>query len=166
MYDLATAEEDTHTNHVTLAQEFSYAIHLGLEVMLTDLDGELHFLQLGAMLALSLALLLLIVILAVVHDFADDRLRERCHFHEIQTLFFGDCDRFVALENAKVLARIVNDSDFTFANPFIDSQFSFVDPNLLATRCRYSRLPRSVEFMCFNILRNSGRNPIADGFAA
>lgn len=162
MYDLATAEEDTHTNNITLFQEFPHAIHLGLEVMLTDLDGELHFLQLGAMLALALALLLLIVILAVIHNLADNWLRERCHFHEIQTFFLGDRNRFIALEYAKILARIVNDSDFTFANPFIDSQFSFVDPNLLASGSRFSQFPLSVVFMFFNILCNLLRNPIAD----
>ena len=141
MYDLTTAEEDTHTNNITFTQELSNAIHLGLEVMLADLDGELHFLQLGAMLTLTLALLLLIVILAVVYYLADDRLRERCHFHEIQTLSFGDRNGFIAFKYAKVFARIVNDSDFTFANPFIDSQFSFVDPNLLASGDRSLPIP-------------------------
>ena len=161
MYDLTTAEEDTHTNNITFAQELSNAIHLGLEVMLTDLDGELHFLQLGTMLTLALALLLLIVILAVVHNFANNRLRERCHFHEIQTFFFGDRNRFIAFKYAKILARIVNDSDFTFANPFIDSQFSFVDPNLLASGYWFSQFPLSVIFVFFNILCNLLRNPFA-----
>ena len=161
MYDLTTAEEDTHTNNITFTQELSNAIHLGLEVMLTDLDGELHFLQLGTMLTLALALLLLIVILAVVNNLADDRLRERCHFHEIQTLFFGDRNRFIALKYAKILARIVNDPDFTFANPFIDSQFSFVDPNLLASGYWFSQFPLSVIFVFFNILCNLLRNPFA-----
>ena len=132
MYDLSTAEEDTHANDVTFAQELTNAIHLCLEVVLTNLDGKLHFLKFGTMFALAFALLLLIVVLAVVHNLADNWFRERCHFHEIQTLFFGDRNRFITLKYAKVLARIVNDSDFTFANPFIDSQLSFVDPNLLS----------------------------------
>jgi hypothetical protein len=162
MYDLATAEEDTHTNNITLAQELSHAIHLGLEVMLTNLDGEFHFLQPRTMLGFSLALLLLIVIFAVIYNFADDRLRERCHFHEIQTFSLGNRNGFIALQYTEVLARIVNDSDFTFANPFIDSQFSFVDPNLLASGTRFYRFPLSVIFMFFNILCNLSRNPIAD----
>ena len=75
MYDLTTAEEDTHTNNVTFSQELTNAIHLGLEVMFTNLDGEFYFLQLGAMFAFAFALFLLIVILPVVYNLADNGLR-------------------------------------------------------------------------------------------
>ena len=97
MYDLSTAEKDTHTNNVTFTQELANAIHFRLEIMFTNLDGELDFLQLGTMLALAFALLLLIVVLAVIHNLADDRFRQRRHFHEIQTLFLSDGNGFVTL---------------------------------------------------------------------
>ena len=158
MYALSTAEEDTHTNDVAFTQEFANTIHLGLEIMLTNLDGELDLLQLGTMLALAFALLLLIVVLAVIHNLADDRFRQRRHFHEIQTLFLGNRNGFVTLQYAQVLACIINDSDFTFANPFIDSQFSFVDPNLLASGFRSFQSPLTIVPMFFDILRNFFRN--------
>jgi len=141
MYDLSTAEEDTHTNHIPLRQKLAHAIHFGLEIVFADLDGELDFLQPRPMLGLALALLLLVVVLAIVYDLADDWLRLRSHFHEIQTLFLGNRNGFITLQYAQVLARIINDSDFTLANPFIDSQFSFVDPNLLASGIRSSLSP-------------------------
>ena len=136
MYDLSTAEEDTHTNDVTFAQELTNAIHLCLKVVFTNLDSKLDFLQLGTMLAFAFAFLLFIVVLTIVNDFADDRLRLRRYFHEIQALVLGDRDGFISLQYAQVFARIINDSDFTLANPFIDSQFTFIDPNLLANGFR------------------------------
>ncbi len=73
--------------------------------MLARLAGPLLLLELG---------------LAEVHDFADGRLRHRCHLHQVERLLPSDGERLLRRHDAKLLAGVIDDTHFADPDPLVD----------------------------------------------
>ena len=89
---LAAAEEDRRLHLVAVLEEALDVLLLELVVVLVDLRPELDFLDLDhllVLLRLARPLLLLVLILAVVHDPADRRHGGGRDLHEVEALLLG-----------------------------------------------------------------------------
>ena len=70
---------------------------------------------------LARPLLLLVLILAEIHDPADRRVRGRRDLDEIETLGFGDGQGLRRGHDAQLLTGVVDDPDFPDANALVDT---------------------------------------------
>ena len=89
---LAAAEDDANLDFVSLLDELPGLLGLGLEVVLTDLRGQLHLLHLVALALLALASLLLLLLEAeasVVKDLAHGRVGVRGDAIEVHLVGHG-----------------------------------------------------------------------------
>src|SRR5206468_2310565 len=83
------------------------------------------------------ALLLLVLILAVVHDAADGRDGRRRDFHQVEPLLLGDGERLRRRHDAELLPGIVDDANlantdaFVHPYPIITSRSSVESDNYL-----------------------------------
>ena len=121
----AAAEEDRRLHLVAFAEEALDVLLLELVVVLVDLRPELDFLDLDDLLVLlrrPRALLLLVLVLAEVHDPADRRHGRRRNLHQVQSLASRERERLRRRHDAELLAVVVDDANFAHPD-------SFVDPN-------------------------------------
>src|SRR5688572_28003830 len=115
---LAAAEEDGRLDLVAFAEEPLDVLLLELIVVLVDLRPELDLLDEDHLLVpfrFAAALLLLVLVLAEVHDPANRRHRRRRDLDEVEPLLAGDGERLRRRHDAELLAGVVDDADF--ANP-------------------------------------------------
>ena len=78
-------EDHRHNDLVLVLEKLAGAVDLDLDVVLARLGPHADFLDLGLVrLALVLPLLLLVLVLAVVHDTADGRLLVGRHLDQVQ----------------------------------------------------------------------------------
>src|SRR5688572_10160205 len=113
---LAAAEEDGRLDLVAFAEEPLDVLLLELIVVLVDLRPELDLLDEDHLLVLfrrSGALLLLVLVLAEVHDPAHRRHGGRRDFHEIQSLAARERQRLRRRHDPELLPGIVNHANFT-----------------------------------------------------
>jgi hypothetical protein len=92
--------------------------------VLVDLGPELDFLDLDDLLmfpGFARALLLLVLVLAEVHDPAYRRHGGRRDFHEVQTLLLRDGQRLGRRHDPELLPGIVNYANFAHANALVHS---------------------------------------------
>ena len=97
MRHLAAAEPERHLRLVALVEELDQLLQLDLVVALVRTRPELDLLDLDLLLlALRLVLFLLLAVaeLAVVHQLADRRVRERRDLHQIHVCFLRQLERF------------------------------------------------------------------------
>ena len=103
---------------------------LELVVVLVDLGTELDFLDeddLLVLLGLPVPLLLLVLVLAEVHDAADRRHGSRGDLDQVESLLLGDGQRCRWRHDAQLLPVLVDHADFTDADAFVDS-YAIVPP--------------------------------------
>src|SRR5437762_308239 len=119
----AAAEEDRGLHLVAVFKKALDVLFLELVVVLVDFRPELDFLDLDDLLVpprLAGPLLLLVLILAEIHDPADWRGRRRGDFHEVEPLLPGDGKRLRRRHDAELLSGVVDDADFADADTFVD----------------------------------------------
>src|SRR5438477_12267508 len=119
---LAAAEENRRLDLVALREEALDVLLLELVIVLIDARPELDLFDLDhllVLLGLPSALLLLVLILAEVHDPADGRDRRRRDLHQIQALGPRERKRLRRRHDAQLRARVVNDSNLAHPNPFV-----------------------------------------------
>jgi hypothetical protein len=90
-----------------------------------DFRPELDFLDqdhLLVLLRLARALLLLVLVLAEIHDAADWWHRGRRNLDEVETLLPRDGQRLRRRHDAQLFARVVDDPDLADTDPFVDSR--------------------------------------------
>ena len=120
---LPTAEEDGQFDLVPIVQEFGGAFAFGFEIVIIDLRADAHLFKLNNVLVLaSFAFLpaLLIAEFSVIHEPTDRRNCVWSNFDEIQTTFPCHFERVSRLDNSDLGAQIVNQANFTDANPFVN----------------------------------------------
>src|SRR5215217_9210488 len=100
---------------------------LGLIVVAVDLWPELHFLDNGVALvttAFPCLLRVLVLELAVVHEFDDRRPRHRGNFHQVQFRLGGEPQGVFDAYDPYLLAGRPNEPDLRDANTVVNSRFS------------------------------------------
>src|SRR5438105_459520 len=151
---LAAPEHDRHLDLLALLQKLFDALELGLEVVLGHLRPQLHLLELDDVLAPPLVLLLLDrleLVLAVVDQPADRRLRERSELDEVQAFFGRDPFRGFQAEDSQLIALVVDQAHLLGADLIVDPEFLE----------GYRSLPRS----SFSCVSSPPDNKNADGKA-
>src|SRR6185503_5103261 len=122
MRHLPAAEEDRRLDLVAILEEALDVLLLELVVVLVDLGAELDLFDLDHLLvlpSLTRALLLLVLILAEIHDAADRRHRRRRDLDQVEPLLLGDGESLRRRHDAELCARIVDHSDFTDPDAFV-----------------------------------------------
>src|SRR5579862_2908996 len=125
MLTLAAPEHDRDLDLRALVQEALDVALLGLVVVLADLRSELDLLDvdLGLVLARGLRLLLLLVpVLAVVHDPHDGRVGLGRDFDEIEALPVRVFPGLVRLLDAELLSVLVDQAHPRNANRLVDTR--------------------------------------------
>ena len=96
---------------------------LELVVVLVDLGAELDLLDLDHLLVLpsfARALLLLVLILAEIHDAADRRHRRRRDLDQVEPFLLGNRQGLRRRHDAELRAGVVNYPDFADPDAFVD----------------------------------------------
>src|SRR5262249_53401481 len=116
------AEENRRLDLVTFFEEALDVLLLELIIVFVDLGAELdlfdenHFLVL---LRLTRALLLLVLVLAEVHDAADGRVCGRRDLDQVETLGLGNRQRLRRRHDAELRSVVVDDANFSNTNAFV-----------------------------------------------
>ena len=127
MRHFAAAKHDGSLHLVTRLKELYDVSPLGLEVVLGSARAELHFLHFDRPLVfarLVLPLAELVEVFAVVDDAAHGRVRCGRNFHEVQSAFASNLQRLVGGHDAQLVAVVVDNPDFSGANPLIHTNRS------------------------------------------
>ena len=90
-------------------------LDVGAKLDLLDADGLL------LLLGFLLALLLLIAVLAEIHDAADRGLSLGSNLHQVQMLFLSHAESLAGGHDAQLLAGSAGDADLTDVNLLIDA---------------------------------------------
>lgn len=125
MRHLAATELKLDAHLVAFRQEVFGVRDLDQVVMRVDADAEFHFLHLAALLvlvSLLLVLLLDVLVLPVVDDFAHGWIGVRRHFHKVQPALFGDADGLCRRQDAKLMMPVLlNNTHLRRTNALIDA---------------------------------------------
>src|SRR5437588_4762663 len=124
---LASAEHDGHLDFRTGLQEPDHVTLFGRIVVIVDLGSQLLFFDDGLLLVLArLTRLLrrLVLELAVVHDLADRWSGVRRNFDTVEIGMRGDAKGIFDTHNAYLLASWTDQSDFRYADAFVDAGLS------------------------------------------
>src|ERR1700722_10685331 len=122
---LAAAEEDGGLDLVAFLEEALDLLLLELIIVLVDLRAKLDLLDLDHLLVtpgLPRALLLLVLVLAEVHDPADGRDGSRGDFDQVEPFLLGDGQRLRRWHDTELLAGIVDHADLPDADALVDSR--------------------------------------------
>src|SRR5688572_25916813 len=122
---LAAAEENRCLHLVAIFDEALDVVLLELVIVLVHLRTELDFLDLDHLLvALRFPgpLLLLVLILAVVHDSTDGRHGGRRDFDQVEAFLAGKDKSLGRRHDAQLLPRVVDYADFTNPDALVDAQ--------------------------------------------
>ena len=118
----------TMKNHgadfMAFPEEADDLILTNLIIVLGGSGAKLYFFQLRTAAALALLVRLfiqLILVFAVVGDFANRRIRGRRYLHQIQSPFARQTKRFKRLHNTQLPAIFINHSNFPSAYPFVNA---------------------------------------------
>src|SRR5688572_3921215 len=121
---LAAAEEDRRLHLVAVSQEALDVLLLEVIVVLIDLRSELDLLDLDhplVLLGLPRSLLLLVLVLAKIHDPADRRHGRRGDLDEIEPFLASNGERLRRWHDPELLSGIVDDTDFANTDAFVDA---------------------------------------------
>src|SRR5262245_19650744 len=119
---LTASEENRRLDLVTLAQEALDVLLLELVIVFVDLRPELDLLDLDHPLMFLRGprpLLLLVLVLAEVHDSADRRNRRRRNLYEIEYFRLVEHECLWRRHDAELLAGLVDNADLTNPNALI-----------------------------------------------
>ena len=130
---------------------------LGGVVVGIDLRAELDLLDRDRALVLArqlLLLLLVVAVLAVIHDAADGRIRVRGHLDEVEVLGPRVLQSFVARLDADLRPIVVDQPHLRYADRLIDPGARLCRPHILATARPHWRFTE-----CFNLLLSCAAAP-------
>lgn len=118
---LASTKDHRHLNLVLVLEEPRRLLHLEADVVFSGLGAKADFLRLGVTLILAGFFLLLVLVLAVVHDAAYGRPLIRSHLDQIEVDFICPVDRFLGGQNTQLLAVLAYHPDWGYANLVVDA---------------------------------------------
>src|SRR6266571_2671356 len=116
---LASPEHDRDLDLRALVEKALDVALLGVVVVNSDLRSELDLLEKNGdlMLAGELRLLLLLVaVLAVIHDARDRRIRLRCDLDEIEILRLGVFESFLRVLDPDLTAVLIHEANLRRTN--------------------------------------------------
>src|SRR6202030_2002943 len=119
---LAAAEEDGRLDLVAVLEEALDVLLLELVVVLVHLRAELDLFHQNHLLVppgLARSLLLLVLVLAEIHDAADRRHRRRGDLDEVESLLFRNGQRGGRRHDAELLPGVVDHPDFADADALV-----------------------------------------------
>src|SRR5688572_12769039 len=134
----AAAEENRRLDLVAVFNEALDVVLLELVVVLVDLRAKLDLLDLDHLLVtlgLARPLLLLVLILAVVHDPADRRHGGRRDFDQVEAFLSGKDESLGRRHDAQLLPRVVDYSDFSNSDPLVDAEPIFTTGRTRSVEC-------------------------------
>src|SRR5690348_12561197 len=121
---LAAAKEDRRLHLVAVLEEALDVLLLELVVVLVDLRPELDLLDVDHLLVLlrgPRALLLLVLVLAEIHDPADGRHGRGRNLDEVEALRPRQRERLRRRHDAELCAGVVDYPDFPYPDAFVHS---------------------------------------------
>lgn len=125
MRHLTTAELKLDAHLVAFREEVLRVDDLDVVIVRVDADAEFHFLHLAALLmlvGLLLVLLLDVLVLAVIDNFAHGRIGVRSHFHQVKPTLFGDANGLRSRDDTKLMMTIfLDDAHLRRTNALIDT---------------------------------------------
>ena len=124
MRHLAAAEKNRGLDLVALGQEALDVLLLELIIVLVDLRPELDLFDVDyflVFLGLARALLLLILILAEIHDPAHRRYGRGRDLDQVQSFLLGNGQRLRRRHDAELLAVIIDYANFPNPDSFVDA---------------------------------------------
>lgn len=113
---------------IAFLQEADRLVAAGLVIVVVDGDGEFDFLDGDHLLPFAggaVALFFLVEEFAVVLYAADGRNGSGRDFHQVETAFTSDLQRFKRGKDAELLALLVDDADFAGADALVDADKLF-----------------------------------------
>lgn len=114
--ELTASEDDRHLDLVAILEKPLNVPQLELEVMLVGVglqSDALHFADVLLLPGLSIALSLLIFVLAVIHDLAHGRLSSRRNLDQIESLFPRHAKGISKVHDACLRSGIINQPALT-----------------------------------------------------
>src|SRR5262245_35861830 len=122
MRHFAAPEKNSGFDLVAVGEEALDVLLLEVVIVLVDLRTELDLFDLDHALVLlrfAAALLLLVLILAEVHDSADGRYRSGRNLDQIQPFLLGDRQRGGRRHDPELLPVLVDHADFSNTDAFV-----------------------------------------------
>jgi hypothetical protein len=107
-------ETQGHLDLVALVEEALHRPHLHVIVVIVDGRAHLDLLDLDDLLflaGLGSLLLLLVFVLAVVHQLADGRLGVGRDFDDVESFFLAQCERLIQADLAILMAIVADQED-------------------------------------------------------
>lgn len=117
--DFASAETLAEEHLVALHEEAAGLLDADLDIVIVDLRraAQADFLEFLALAGVAFLLLgLLVLVLAVVHDFAERRADIGLDLDEIEARFFRHAERFARLDDTDLIVLMVDEADGCQAN--------------------------------------------------
>ncbi len=124
MCHLAALETERRLDLVAFTEEADCLVFLGLIIMLIDGDRKFHFLHDDDFLLLArgaIALVLFVQELSIVLNTADRRNSVGRNFYQVKATLTSDFQCLERLQNAQLVALVVNDADFTGTDLIVDT---------------------------------------------
>ena len=123
MGHFTAAKSQGNLDLVAFLEEPAHRAHLNVVVVIVDAGAHLDLLQLDHFLVLAGFggfLLFLVFEFAVVHDFADRRVRVRRNLHQVDAGSGCALERIGRGDNTDVCAGLVDQSNFAGPDQFVD----------------------------------------------
>jgi len=127
MGHLTSAETNGNLHLIALFQELLRILALDLEIVIADVGRQPDFFDFHGLLFLTgffFFLFLIKLVLGEIHQFAYRRLGAGSNHYQIQILFDGHVHGILSRNNTYLRAILVNESDFSFTNLFVDQYFA------------------------------------------
>jgi hypothetical protein len=118
----AAAKDHRHGHFVLVFEKLASVIDFKVDVVLPDLRSDANFLGPAMMymgFVLVLALFLLVLVLAEIHDPADGRPLIGAYLDQVHALRTGGLERFFSFDDAKLFAFLIDDPNGCDADLFI-----------------------------------------------
>src|SRR5207249_9155767 len=121
---LAAPEHDRQLDLRPFLEEALHMLHLGVVVVRVDLRAELHLFDDDVRRSFSrflAPLVLLVLVLAEVHDLADRRFGVGCDLDEVETGLSGDGERVGEASHSQLRAVGADEANLASANAIVDA---------------------------------------------
>lgn len=127
MRHLATTKQHRDLDLVLVLQERYGLFDLKVDIVLASLGPQPDLFRFRRVTVLVSLLLFLVLVLAIVHDFTDRRLRVRCHLDQIKARFTSFRQRVVGGKYPQLRPIVGNDTDRGNLDVVVNSRFYAVD---------------------------------------
>lgn len=118
---LASAEQNADLHFILVLQKFFCLAKLGANIFLTSLGPKTNLFRLGVRLPGVLLFVLVVLVLAVIHDSADRGPLVGGDFHKIQARIASPLESLLCGNDSQLLSLFAHDSNRCDTNVLIDA---------------------------------------------